>query len=71
MVPSSWNAPSALRYHMRAFGVPPEDIERRVEENMLNLRRRRDLERAAATPVPDDDDLADNAMNLRRRVMGQ
>ena len=31
----------------------------------------RALERAAATPVPDDDDLADNAMNLRRRIMGQ
>ena len=37
------------------------------------LRRRMALERAAATPVPDDDDadLVDNAMNLRRRVMGQ
>ena len=36
------------------------------------LRDAGDLERAAATPVPDDDDdLADNAMNLRRRVMGQ
>ena len=31
----------------------------------------RALERAAATPVPDDDDLADNTMNLRRRIMGQ
>ena len=29
-----------MRYNMRAFGVPPEDIERRVEENMMNLRRR-------------------------------
>ena len=36
------------------------------------LRDAGDLERAAATPVPDDDDdLADNAMILRRRVMGQ
>ena len=37
------------------------------------LRDAGDLERAAATPVPDNDDadLADNAMNLRRRVMGQ
>ena len=36
------------------------------------LRDAGDLERAAATPVPDDDaDLADNTMNLRRRVMGQ
>ena len=32
----------------------------------------RALEQAAATPVPDDDDdLADNTMNLRRRIMGQ
>ena len=30
------------------------------------------LEQAAATPVPDEDaDLADNTMNLRRRIMGQ
>ena len=39
------------------------------------LRDAGDLERAlaqaAATPVPDDDDLADNTMNLRRRIMGQ
>ena len=31
----------------------------------------RALAHAAATPVPDDDDLADNTMNLRRRIMGQ
>ena len=31
----------------------------------------RALERASAIPVPDDDDLADNTMNLRRRIMGQ
>ena len=39
------------------------------------LRDAGDLERAlaqaAATPVPDDEDLSDNTMNLRRRIMGQ
>ena len=65
--------------------TPPREYRRAVQEFMdrsvavwrrshpERLRDAGDLERAAATPVPDDDDadLVDNAMNLRRRVMGQ
>ena len=63
--------------------TPVQNYERemaaRGEANLARWRRRYperlrdagDLERAAATPVPDDDDLADNTMNLRRRIMGQ
>ena len=65
--------------------TPPREYRRAVQEFMdrsvaafrrrypARLRDAGDLERAAATPVPDDDDadFADNAMNLRRRVMGQ
>ena len=64
--------------------TPPREYRRAVQEFMDSsvaafhrryperLRDAGDLERAAATPVPDDDDdLADNAVNLRRRVMGQ
>ena len=64
--------------------TPPREYRRAVQgfmdRSVAAFRRRYperlrdagDLERAAATPVPDDDDdLADNAMNLRRRVMGQ
>jgi len=64
--------------------TPPREYRRAVQEFMdrsvaafrrrypERLRDAGDLERAAATPVPDDDaDLADNTMNLRRRIMGQ
>ena len=63
--------------------TPPREYRRAVQEFMDSsvaafhrryperLRDAGDLERAAATPVPDDDDLADNTMNLRRRIMGQ
>ena len=64
--------------------TPPREYRRAVQEFMDSsvaafhrryperLRDAGDLERAAAPPGPDDDDdLADNTMNLRRRIMGQ
>ena len=75
----------AARTGLDEATTPPREYRRAVQEFMdrsvaafrrrypLSLRDAGDLERAAATPVPGDDDadLADHTMNLRRRIMGQ